>query len=119
MYTVAVRVRLPKDFSAWQTTNALEVEYATSSTSTANNFLDARVYLSSDSTTAVATSTNAVSSVANTWSSISIDDSVLADAVAPEWKLAGDQAVIYLRMGALGSNTVRIGEIRLNYLSAF
>ena len=119
MYTVAVRVRLPKDFSAWATSNALQVDYATSSTSTANNFLDTRVYLETNSTTAVAATTNSVSAVANTWTTVTIDDSVLNDGSAPDWNGADQQATIYLRMGALSSNTVRIGEIRLNYLSSF
>lgn len=118
-YTVAVRVKLPKDFSAWATTNAMQIDFVTQSTSTANNFLDARVYLESNITTAVASSTSNASGTAGVWNTITIDDSVLDDASAPEWDAADETVVIYLRMGSANSNYTRIGEIRLNYLSSF
>lgn len=119
-YTVAVRVRLPKDFSAWATSNAVQLDYSTQSTSSTNNIVDVRIYNGDDTPgTAVASSTSNVSGVASTWTTVAIDDSVLDDASAPEWDAADESAVIYIRMGSLSSNVVRIGDIRLNYLSAF
>jgi hypothetical protein len=119
-YTVAVRVKLPKDFSAWATSNAVQLDYATQSTSSTNNVVDVRIYNGDDTPgTAVATSTSNVSGVASTWTTVTIDDSTLDDASAPEWDAADESAVIYIRMGSLSSNVVKIGDIRLNYLSAF
>lgn len=118
-YTVAVRVKLPKDFSAWATSNALQVDHVTESTNAANNVLDIRVYLESDVTTAVAADTGNVSAVAATWRTETIDDSVLDDGASTEWDAADETAIIYLRIGSLSDNYSRIGEIKLNYLAAF
>jgi len=118
-YTVAIRVRLPSDFGQWTASNALQISFATENTSSANNAVDARVYLSSNSTTAVATSADNVSGTAGQWSTITIDDSVLDSGSAPEWDGAGQFAVIYLRMRSKDSNYVKIGDITLNYLSRY
>lgn len=119
-YTVAVRVRLPKDFSAWATSNAIQIDYSTQSTSAANNLVDVRIYNGDDTPgTAVTSSTSNVSSVASTWTTVTIDDSAIDDGGAPDWDAADESAVIYIRMGSLSNNVVKIGDIRLNYLSAF
>lgn len=118
-YTVAVRVTLPEDFSAWATSNALQVEFVTDTTGTTANVLDVRVYLESDSTTAVAASTGNASGTADTWTTVTIDDSTLDDAAAPEWDAAGETAIIYLRMGSASSEHVRVGDVILNYLARF
>jgi len=120
-YTVAVRITLPQDFSAWQTSNALQVDFVTENTTNTNNSLDVYVYLESDVTTAVASDTANASAEADVWTVVTIDDSVLDDAGAPEWDAAGETAVIYLRMGsktdAANGYHVRVGDIKLNYLS--
>ena len=118
-HTVAVRVTLPADFSAWATSNAFQVDFETESTTTTNSDLDVRIYLESDATTAVASSTDNASASANTWETITIDDSTLDDGGAPEWDAAGETAIIYLRMGSQSANHVRIGDITLNYLAQF
>lgn len=115
-YTIAVRVILPADFAAWATSNALQVEYVTGSATNTVSDLDVRVYLESDATTAVASSADNAST---SWTAVTIDDSVLDDASAPEWDAAGETAVIYLRMGSASSNAVKVGDIVLNYLAAF
>ncbi len=117
--TVAVRVTLPQDFAAWQTSNAMVVDFETENTTSTNSDVDVRVYLESDATTAVATSADNASSVANTWETVTIDDSVLDDGGAPEWDAAGETVVIYLRMGSQSGNHVRVGDITLNYLAQF
>ena len=119
-YSVAVRVRLPKDFSAWPTSNALQIDYYTTSSLSTNNTVDVRVYLESNSTTAVASTIGTFSPSAGFWDTITINGSSLANGSAPDWGTAADQtAVIYLRMGAANSATVRFGDIKLNYLAAF
>lgn len=117
-YTVAIRVALPSDFSAWATSNAVQVDFDTESTSTSDNFLGVYIYNGDDTPgTAVASSTSNASSVADTWTTVSIDDSEIDDDSAPDWDNAEETAVIYLRMGSLSDNFVRIGDIKLNYLS--
>lgn len=117
-YTVAIRVALPSDFSAWATSDAIQVDFDTESTSTSDNILGVYVYNGDDTPgTAVASSTSNASSVADTWTTVSIDDSAIDDGSAPDWDDGGETAVIYLRMGSLSDNFVRIGDIKLNYLS--
>ncbi len=118
-YTVVVRITLPEDFSAWAPSNALQVDFTTESTNSANNLLSAYVYLSSDSTTAVASDVSNAAAGAETWEQITVDDSVLDDAAAPEWDAAGETALIYLRMGSTGNNFARVGDITLNYVARF
>lgn len=122
--TVAVRVTLPEDFSAWTTTNALVVNYVTDTTGTTSNVLDIRVYLESNITTAVASDTGNASGTADTWTTETIDDSAMDEtadggATEPEWDEAGETAIIYLRMGSASGEHVRIGDIELSYLSRF
>jgi len=118
-YTVAVRIELPQDFDSWTTSNALQISYTTGSTSSLNNVLNAYVYLSSNTASAVASDLSNVATVAEAWETITIDDSVLNDASAPEWDGAGQTALVYLRMGSKDNNLVRIGDITLNYLAKY
>lgn len=113
-YTVAIRITLPPDFDAWAATNALQIDYKTAATNV-DSVVDVYIYNGDDTpASAVASSTGN----ANTsWSTVTIDDSILDDAVAPEWDAGGETAVIYLRMGSKNSNAVQIGDIKLNYLS--
>jgi hypothetical protein len=113
-------VRLPKDFGTWATSNAVQVEYLTQSTSSANNVVDVRIYNGDDTPgTVVGSSIGNVSAVAGTWTMATIDDSVLDDGAAPDWDAPDETAVIYIRMGSLNNNVVKIGDIRLNYVAKF
>jgi hypothetical protein len=117
-YTVAVRVTLPADFDAWATSNAVQVDLDTESTDAANNLLSIYIYNGDDTPgSAVTTSTSNKSSVADTWTTVTIDDSVIDDGAAPDWDAAGETAVIYLRLGSKSDNFARVGDIKLNYLS--
>jgi len=117
-YTVAVRVTLPQDFDAWATSNAVQVDLDTETTDAANNVLGVYIYNGDDTPgSAVATSTGNKSSVADTWTTVTIDDSVIDDGAAPDWDAAGETAVIYLRLGSKSDNFARVGDIKLNYLS--
>jgi hypothetical protein len=118
-YVVALRITLPADFGGWATSNAVQINFTTNSTSNANNALDTHLYLSSNSTTAISSTTNNVAGTGNTWQAVTIDDSTLDDDSAPEWDDAGETAVIYLRMRSRSSNTVKLGDIVLNYLAKF
>lgn len=113
-YTVAVRIALPGDFDAWAESNAIQIDYVTESTSDNSS---ASVYIfNGDDTPALAVAAS-TGNASISWTTISIDDSAIDDGAAPDWDAAGETAVIYLRMGARNSNTVRFGDIKLNYLS--
>jgi hypothetical protein len=114
-YTVAVRVTLPADFSAWATSNALQVNYITESATSTNSEIDVYVY-NENSATIVASSTDNAST---SWTTVTIDDSTLDDGAGSEWDAAGETVVIYIRAGSASSNFVHIGDIVLNYLAAF
>lgn len=120
-YTVAVRVTLPEDFSVWATTDAIVVDYETTDTSSANNLLDARIYLENNVTAVDLTSnTSLASGTANTWTSYNINASNGIDNdTGTDWDTAGQTAIIYLRMGSLNSNHVRVGDITLTYDAKF
>ena len=114
-YTVAVRVTLPPDFSAWATSNALDVEYITENATSTNSDVDVRVY-NENSATIVGSD---VDNASVSWATATIDDSVLDDGAGSEWDAAGETAVIYLRMGSQSGNYARVGDITLNYLSSY
>jgi hypothetical protein len=117
-YTVAVRATLPSDFSAWATTNALQIDYNTELTTSDTNKLDVLVYNPSDTpATPVVMRTANVSATVKTWTTLNIDDSAITG--TPAWNTAGQSAVIYLRMYAKDTNYVQIGDVVLNYLSKF
>jgi len=119
-YTVAVRVTLPANFSQWCTTsvctntNALQFDYATMTTGSANNAVDMYIYNSSNTSTAVYSGTNNVSATANTWTTLNVQKASFEG--AQTWNTAGDTAIIYLRMKSMNNNFVLIGDIKLNYL---
>jgi len=114
-YTVAVRIRLPKDFSAWATSNALQVTYRTENATSSNSSVDVYVY-NENSATIVASSTGNAST---SWTTVSIDDSALDDGASSEWDAEDETAVIYVRMGSQSGNYAQIGDIVLTYLAKF
>lgn len=117
-YTIAVRFRLPSDFASWQTSNAIQVNYVTQVTTTADNRLDVDIRNQDDTPgSSVASSNTNASSVAATWTTVTIDDSAIDDGAAPDWDAAGETAVLLLRVYSKDSNYVRIGDIILNYVS--
>lgn len=109
-YTVAVRVTLPSDFSAWQT-NAITFDYMSSSTSAVDNTLAYYIY-NEGSGTVVTSATGLVSGTANTWTSATTTSSGLSN-----WATANVSATIFLRMQAKTGGKIRVGDIKLNYLS--
>jgi len=117
-YTVALRVTLPQDFDSWATSNAVQVDLDTNTVSNSDNVLNLRIYNADDTPGSLVHSSGGyASAVADTWATVTIDDSAIDDGSAPDWDAAGETAVIYLRLGAKDDNFVRIGDIKLNYLS--
>jgi len=121
-YTVAVRIRLPQDFSDWAASNALQIDINTENTSSSNNLVSVYVYNGDDTPgTAVTTDLSNVSSSGDTWETVTIDDSSLDTGGTPYWDGAGETGVIYLRLGSKDDTDdgyhARIGDITLNYLS--
>ena len=130
-YTVAVKVTLPSNFVSWQSSNALQINFATEWTDNTKNKLDVYIYNMTDTPAQIVTqSLTNVSAPAADWEVITIDDSVLVDATAPDWDAAGETAVFFLKLSSLrdasnctaGSDNgcyVRVGDITLNYKAAF
>lgn len=118
-YVVATRITLPSNFGGWADSDALKINFASESSNKENNILDVYVYLSSDSNTAVTSSINNASKTAGVWDSITIDGSDLDDGSAPEWDEASKTAIIYLRMRSKDNNSVKLGDINLNYMAKF
>src|SRR3989338_663902 len=125
-YTVAVKVTLPSNFVSWQSSNALQINFATEWTDNTKNKLDVYIYNMTDTPAQIVTqSLTNVSAPAADWEVITIDDSVLVDATAPDWDAAGETAVFFLKLSSLrdasnctaGSDNgcyVRVGDINLN-----
>lgn len=105
-YTVAIRCTLPPDFSGWETSNALVVNYITESATSTNSDVDVRVYLEGDGTADASDTDN----TSLTWDTVSFGSSDLN-----LWNTAGEVGVIYLRLGSAAGNFARVGDIELNY----
>ena len=119
-YTVAVTVTLPKDFSGWPSSgNAMTIDYNTALTTSADNALDVYIYNKGDTTNIpVYFKTNNTSASQKTWTTVNITGAQLTG--SSSLNAAGQQAVVYLRMHAMNTvNYVQVGDIKLNYLSAF
>lgn len=107
---VAILITLPDDFDAWAASNALQIDFQTESGTSANCHVDAYIYQSGDVTAAASSENNANTS----WSTITIDDSVLDS--AHSWS-AGDIMEIYIKLETRNNYHARCGKIRLNYTS--
>ena len=119
-YTIPVRITLPQDFSAWATSNAIQISYYTNQTSSAENALDVLIYNDTDTPGSyVSRSVNNTSGTAKTWTTLTIDDSDIDDNVAPDWDAAGETAVIYLKVAARGNADTLVGDIVLTYLAKY
>ncbi|GIW62866.1 MAG: hypothetical protein KatS3mg090_0692 [Patescibacteria group bacterium] len=119
-YTVAVKVALPKDFSAWESSNSLVIKFATNSTSSSDNVFDVYIYDVNNSSTAIVSSTGNVSSTAGAFTTVSFTaSSGLDDNSGVDWDSPGQVAIIYLRMGSQNSNWVRVSDIQVNYKAKF
>jgi hypothetical protein len=118
-YTVAVRITLPSNFSAWCSgsiaactgnTDAIVVNYNTLAVEAANNALDAYGY-NTAGTQLFADTANVVGSL-DGWGTITVAYDSLSN-----WNTANSTAVIYLRMQAMNNYHVLLGDIVLNYVS--
>ena len=109
-YTVAVRVTLPEDFSAWSTSNAAVVNYITESATSTDSDVDVRIYLEGNGTVDASSIDNA----SVTWATTSFGSTDL-----DLWNAAGETAVIYLRLGSASGNFARVGDIELSYLASY
>jgi hypothetical protein len=124
-YTIAVRVTLPKDFSAWATANAMQIGYNTELATNDTSKFDVRVYNTDTSLTAAEQTTPVAyyqgysSASPKTWTTLSIDDSDLDDGSQQDLDAAGETMIIYLKLYSKDSNHIQIGDIILNYLAAF
>jgi hypothetical protein len=102
-YDIILRFTVPDDFATWQV-NAIEVDYTVSAAADAN--LTANIY-EENSALAIAILS---SSTSTSWGVASIaSDTDLSTLVA------GETAVIVLKLAAKDGGSVRIGDITINY----
>ena len=120
-----VRVKLPEDFSAWATSNAITISYNTELTTSDTSKMDVFVYnadstlSAADSATPVAYYQANVSATVKTWLNLSIDDSDLDAEANNDLDAPGDEAIIFLKLYSKDNNHVQVGDIVLSYLAKF
>ena len=119
-YTVAVTLTLPQDFSGWPSSgNAMTIDYNTALTTSADNALDVYMYIKGDTSgVPVYFKQNNVSVAAETWTTVQITGAQLSGAKA--WNLINPQVTLLLTLKSMNTvNYVQVGDIKINYLSAF
>ncbi len=104
---IAVNITLPKDFTTWATSNAIQVQYITENISTTNCKVDLYAY----KTGTAGVIASSIDNASITWSNITIDDSSLGS-----WS-AGDVLELYIKLSSKSNYYARIGKISLNYTS--
>ncbi|MCL5435140.1 MAG: hypothetical protein M1405_02010, partial [Patescibacteria group bacterium] len=119
-YTLALRVTLPNDFSAWATSNAMTIDFDTATTNATQNKLDVLIFNPSDAkpTTPVLMNTANVSSAGYTWTTNTYPATSFTGGTA-KWQTAGQTAVIYLHMYSASPGVIQVGDIVLNYYAKF
>jgi len=106
-YYVAVQITLPENFTAFATSNAIQIDYITESEVSINSKFDVYVYKSGSAGVV----TSALNNVSTSWAQVTIDDSSLGS-----WS-AGDVMCIYLKLNTRSNYYTRVGKIKLNYTS--
>ena len=124
-YNVAVNITLPKDFSDWPSSgNALTVDFNTGQAGSADNSLDVTLYQRGDTSGVPVAFRNAnySNTGAKTWQQVTFtradfEGAEKWDATHPNSR----QVTLYLNMHAKNNiaNYVQVGDISINYLSAF
>jgi len=104
-YYLALRFTLPIDFSAWASSNAIQIEYRTGSMLSTDCHVDVYVYKSGNGTVV----TNTDNNTNTTWSNISFSSSQLGS-----WS-ANDIVELYIKLESRNSTYARIGKICFNY----
>jgi hypothetical protein len=104
---IVVRFVLPKDFGAWASANAIQIDYKTDSALSSDCHLDVYVYKSGSGTVVTSSENN----VNVNWTNLGIVSANLGS-----WA-ADDIIEIYLKLESRNSNVVRIGRIVFNYTS--
>jgi len=102
-----LRFTLPEEFTAWATSNAIQIEYRTESGTSINCHVDLYIYKSGTASVVANSENNASTS----WSTITIDDSALGS-----WS-AGDIMEIYIKLETRNDYFARVGKARLNFTS--
>lgn len=108
-YDIAVLWRVPADFNGFDESSALVFRYKTTTTGATDNKLD--LILQERGSAAVSTQSALVSSTADTWASVTVDDTetILAGLSA------GDLLMVRIRLYAKSDNSAFAGEVALKY----
>lgn len=103
-YDVILRITLPDDFKSWQS-NAIVVDYQTTSVFYADSQFTAAVYTESSGTPLASSALSASLS----WNTAGIPSTSLASLSA------GETFVLVLKLSCKSYNAVRVGDVTLNY----
>jgi hypothetical protein len=106
-YDVALQIRVPDDFSSWQTT-PITLKYITANAANTENKIDVAV---KDTAGAVVTVNNGTALANTSWTT-----ALLTFSGSPTF-LAGEYFTVFIKMSSKSSNSASIGEIELNYNS--
>lgn len=104
---IALRFTLPEEFTAWATSNAIQIEYRTESSTSINCHVDVYIFKSGTATVVASSENNASTS----WATATIDDSALGS-----WS-AGDIVEFYIKLETRNDYYSRVGKVRLNFTS--
>jgi hypothetical protein len=104
---ITVRFTLPKDFTAWTTSNGIQIEYKTDSALYTDCHVDAYVYKSGIASIVTSSEDN----VNVSWSNFGISAANLGS-----WS-ANDIIELYLKLESRNNYAANIGRIALNYTS--
>lgn len=106
-YWMSVRVKVPKNFSAWDPT-PIKFRYKTLTTSAADNFITVRLLDTTGANVSLTGASSLTSSVANTWTTANIT-------LTGGTFTAGDYVTVLVKVAAKSTGTANPGYIDLQW----
>lgn len=110
---IVLDIRLPNDFKSFQTTNPIQLDYRTNTTSAADNQIDVTGFDTAGSALTLSNNTDLVSGTANTWSSTNIG-------ITGGTFTAGSRMQLIIKpqskLTTLVERPADVGSLRLNYV---
>ncbi len=109
-YDIKVRVKVPEDFSAWDT-NPLEFKYRTNTVNTADNVIDFSMQDTTDAAVTMTNNTGLVSSTAGQW----VESTNMTIGGTPTFN-PGDWFTVTIKLSATQNDWADAGSLVFNYL---
>lgn len=108
-YWVAIRVKVPKNFSSWDSAKGLELYYRTHTTSSADNYVYMRVYDTAGALVSTSGNGPLVSGTNDTWATANI-----TGLSGGTWT-AGGYMTINIKVAAKSTGTTDLGYLNFNW----